>query len=47
MENAFVTLALDDGYAIGALVLGYSLKAVETKHNLHVLYTNEVSDPLR
>jgi glycogenin glucosyltransferase len=47
MVNAFVTLATNDGYATGALVLAHSLKEVGTQHALHVLYTEGVSTALR
>ncbi|KAI6226431.1 hypothetical protein M3Y99_01293300 [Aphelenchoides fujianensis] len=46
-RNAWVTLATTDGYAVGALVLANSLRAVGTRHNLHVLYTDGVSQQLR
>ena len=38
-DTAFVTLATNDPYALGALVLCYSLKEVETAHSLVVLVT--------
>lgn len=47
MVNAFVTLATNDGYATGALVLAHSLKEVGTQAALHVLYTEGVSTALR
>ncbi|GIY39491.1 glycogenin-1 [Caerostris extrusa] len=46
MENgnfAFVTLATDDFYGSGALVLGHSLKLVQTKAKLVVLITTGIS----
>ncbi|KAL3101094.1 hypothetical protein niasHS_001554 [Heterodera schachtii] len=43
---AWVTLATTDAYAVGALVLAHSLKAVNTRHKLHVLYTDGVSDEM-
>ncbi|KAI6205179.1 hypothetical protein M3Y94_00763300 [Aphelenchoides besseyi] len=46
-RNAWVTLATNDGYAVGALVLAHSLKNVGTRHNLHILFTDGVSDSLR
>uniref|UniRef100_A0A915EBJ5 glycogenin glucosyltransferase n=1 Tax=Ditylenchus dipsaci TaxID=166011 RepID=A0A915EBJ5_9BILA len=45
--NAWVTLATNDGYAIGALVLANSLRNVGTKAKLHVMYTDGVSSELR
>ncbi|KAI6191903.1 hypothetical protein M3Y97_00278000 [Aphelenchoides bicaudatus] len=47
MVNAFVTLATNDGYAVGALVLAHSLRETGTQHALHVLYTEGVSSALR
>jgi len=46
-QNAWVTLATNDGYAIGALVLAESLRKVETAHRLHILFTNGVSPALQ
>nr|CAD2167699.1 unnamed protein product [Meloidogyne enterolobii]CAD2190833.1 unnamed protein product [Meloidogyne enterolobii] len=46
-NTAWVTLATNDGYAIGALVLAHSLRNVGTTHKLHVLYTSGVSFNLR
>ncbi|KAF7631141.1 hypothetical protein Mgra_00008635 [Meloidogyne graminicola] len=42
-DTAWVTLATNDGYAVGALVLAYSLRNVATLHKLHVLYTSGVN----
>lgn len=47
ISKAFVTLATDDAYAIGALVLAHSLKNVETAQTLHVIFTDKVSTDLR
>jgi glycogenin glucosyltransferase len=47
MSTAWVTLATNDGYALGALVLAHSLKRAQTKHHLHILYTSGVSDQMR
>jgi glycogenin glucosyltransferase len=47
MPNAWITLATNDGYAVGALVLAHSLKQVGTQHDIHVMYTDGVSIPLR
>lgn len=46
-NTAWVTLATTDGYALGALVLAHSLRNVETRHKLHVLFTEGVSEELR
>ncbi|KAI6173664.1 hypothetical protein M3Y98_01105800 [Aphelenchoides besseyi] len=46
-QTAWVTLATNDGYAVGALVLAHSLKNVGTRHKIHVLYTDGVSESLR
>ena len=43
MANAWVTLATNDGYAIGALVLAHSLRQSGTRAKLHILYTDGVS----
>ncbi|VDM52006.1 unnamed protein product [Angiostrongylus costaricensis] len=47
MSEAWVTLATNDGYAQGALVLAHSLKASGTTKKLHCMVTNYVSDRLR
>ncbi|KHJ99481.1 hypothetical protein OESDEN_00517 [Oesophagostomum dentatum] len=47
MSEAWVTLATNDGYAQGALVLAHSLKAVGTSKKLHCMVTNYVSQRLR
>ncbi|CAD5229035.1 unnamed protein product [Bursaphelenchus okinawaensis] len=47
MSTAWVTLATNDGYAVGALVLAQSLRAANTQHKLHILYTNGVSAEVR
>ncbi|KAI1707889.1 glycosyl transferase family 8 domain-containing protein [Ditylenchus destructor] len=46
-STAWVTLATNDGYAIGALVLAQSLRNVGTQHPLHIMYTSGVSPPLK
>ncbi|XP_054707317.1 LOW QUALITY PROTEIN: glycogenin-1-like [Uloborus diversus] len=47
-ENcAFVTLATNDNYTRGALVLAHSLKLVRTKYKLVVLVTPGISEPFR
>ncbi|KAH7720152.1 UVT-5 protein [Aphelenchoides avenae] len=47
MPNAWVTLATNDGYAVGALVLAHSLRKVGTVHKIHVLITDGVSSRVR
>uniref|UniRef100_A0AC34QPC2 Glycogenin n=1 Tax=Panagrolaimus sp. JU765 TaxID=591449 RepID=A0AC34QPC2_9BILA len=47
MSTAWVTLATNDGYAIGAMVLAHSLRLSGTRHQLHVMYTEGVSQPVR
>lgn len=46
-EFAWVTLATNDSYALGALVVGFSLKRVQTAHQLAVLVTPGVTQPMR
>ena len=45
--EAWVTLATNDSYALGALVLGRSLRRWVTSKKLHILATPEVSDGMR
>lgn len=45
--EAWVTLATNDPYCLGALVLGRSLRKVDTNRQLHALVTPAVSDDLR
>lgn len=47
MTTAWVTLATNDGYATGAIVLAQSLRNVKTKHKLHILFTSGISMRLR
>lgn len=47
MAEAYVTLATNDRYALGALVLAHSLRDVQTKKQLCILITPGVSDHLR
>ena len=47
MSEAFVTLATSDGYALGALVLGQSLREVGTSRSLVVLVSSHLSSLLR
>jgi len=47
MPEAYVTLATNDGYAIGALVLGHSLRSVGTTRDLCILITPQVSQAIK
>ncbi len=44
---AFITLASNDSYALGALVWAASLRRVGTTKDIAILVTNGVSDSLR
>lgn len=46
-DEAFVTLATHDNYAMGAVVLGHSLRRVATTRQLAVMITCMVTDRLR
>lgn len=46
-SEAFVTLATNDAYALGALTLAQSIQQVGTKRNLVVLISNHLSDLMR
>ncbi|XP_026811724.1 uncharacterized protein LOC113552908 isoform X1 [Rhopalosiphum maidis] len=46
-NNAWVTLATNDSYSLGALVLAHSLKAVKTVHKLAILITPGVTAPMK
>jgi len=46
-KQAFVTLATNDAYALGALVLGHALRRVGTSRSLCVLVTSTVTSSLR
>jgi len=46
-DNAWVTLATNDSYSLGALVLAHSLKAVRTVHKLAILITPGVTAPMK
>ena len=46
-DEAFVSLVTNNGYANGALVLGYSLRRVNTTRKLVLLVTKEVLEPTR
>ncbi|GMT04460.1 hypothetical protein PENTCL1PPCAC_26634, partial [Pristionchus entomophagus] len=47
MTEAWVTLATNDEYAQGALVLAHSLRETRTNRKIHVMVTNQVSSGLR
>lgn len=44
---AWVTLATNDSYSLGALVLAHSLKQAGTAHQLAVLVTPGVTNAMR
>ena len=46
-DEAFVSLVTNNGYANGALVLGYSLRRVNTTRKLVLRVTREVLEPTR
>jgi len=46
-DQAFVTLATNDTYAVGALVLGHSLRYVGTNRRLSIMITAGVSQGIR
>lgn len=46
-EFAWVTLATNDSYSLGALVVAHSLRKVSTKHQLAVLITPGVSESMK
>ncbi|XP_075538787.1 uncharacterized protein LOC142573136 isoform X4 [Dermacentor variabilis] len=46
-QQSWVTLATDDTYAFGALVLGYSLREARTRYKLTVLVTRDVGAVMR
>jgi len=46
-DEAFVTLATSDDYALGALVLSSSLRRVDTSRQLVVMVTTGVSQAMR
>jgi len=45
--TAWVTLATTDGYALGALVLAHSLRRAATVHQLVIMITPGVTQPMR
>jgi hypothetical protein len=46
-NEAFVSLATNNGYALGALVLGHSLRSVNTNRQLALMITQEVDSRVR
>lgn len=46
-DKAWVTLATNDSYSLGALVLAHSLKSVKTAHKLAILITPGVTKSMR
>ena len=46
-NQAFVSLATNNGYALGALVLGHSLRSVNTNRQLALMITREVDPQVR
>ena len=46
-DQAFVSLVTNNGYANGALVLGYSLRRVNTTRKLALLVAKEVPEQTR
>ncbi|KAH7961384.1 hypothetical protein HPB52_008731 [Rhipicephalus sanguineus] len=46
-DEAYVTLATDDTYSLGALVLAHSLKRVHTSRQLVILITSSVTTQMR
>ncbi|XP_046853026.1 glycogenin-1-like isoform X4 [Xenia sp. Carnegie-2017] len=46
-NQAFVSLATNNGYALGALVLGHSLRSVNTNRQLALMITPEVNIQVR
>lgn len=46
-RETFMTLVTNEEYCIGALVLGVSLRQVETQKELSVLVTSELNEEMR
>lgn len=46
-QQAFVTCATNDTYALGALVLAQSLRNVQTTRKLAAIITPQVSDKIK
>ena len=47
LDYSWVTLATNDTYALGALVLAYSLKRTHTIHKITILATESISESMR
>lgn len=47
LDKAWITLATNDSYSLGALVLAHSLKAVKTVHKLAILITPGVTSSMK
>ena len=47
IDEAFVTLATTDNYAIGALTLAQSLKSVNTNRTLCIMISKSISESMR
>ncbi len=45
--HAWVTLATNDEYALGALVLAYSLKKAQTVKKIVIMVTDTISQAIR
>ena len=45
--EAWVTLATNDEYSLGALVLAHSLKRCKTNKKIVVMVTSSISDGIR
>ena len=46
-DEAFVTLATTDNYAIGALTLAQSLKSLNTNRQLCIMITKDICESMR
>lgn len=46
-DFAWVTLATNDSYSLGALVVAHSLRRAETQHQLAILITPGVSESMK
>ena len=46
-SEAFVTLATNDGYALGALVVAQSIRKVGTQRRLVIMISKNLSDLIR
>jgi len=46
-SEAFVTLATNDVYGVGAMVLAFTLRQTQTKRDLVVMVTPEISTDMR